>query len=64
MQLYPNARLLVAFKEDLTRDRRKVANRKIASGEWDSIIVTHSSFERIGLSRDYRKVPSRANRRI
>jgi N12 class adenine-specific DNA methylase len=55
MQLYPNARLLVAAKEDLTRDRRKMLTAKIASGEWDGIIVTHSSFERIGLSRDYQE---------
>ena len=43
MQLYPNARLLVAAKEDLTRDRRKLLTAKIASGEWDGIIVTHSA---------------------
>ena len=42
MQLYPNARLLVATKEDLARDRRKLLTAKIASGEWDGIIVTHS----------------------
>ena len=53
MQLYPNAKLLVAAKEDLGRDRRKVLTAKVASGEWDGIVVTHSSFERIGLSRDY-----------
>src|SRR5262249_3570629 len=52
MQLYPNARLLVATKDDLARDRRKLLTAKIASGEWDGIILTHSSFERIGMSRD------------
>jgi len=55
MQLYPNARLLVAAKEDLTRERRKMLTAKIASGEWDGIIVTHSSFERIGMSREYQE---------
>jgi N12 class adenine-specific DNA methylase len=55
MQLYPNAKLLVAAKEDLSRDRRKHLTAKIASGEWDGIIVTHSSFERIGMSRDYQE---------
>ncbi len=55
MQLYPNAKLLVAAKEDLTRDRRKFLTAKIASGEWDGIIVTHSSFERIGMSQDYQQ---------
>jgi N12 class adenine-specific DNA methylase len=53
MQLYPTAKLLIASKEDLTRDRRKFLTAKIASGEWDGIIVTHSSFERIAMSRDY-----------
>src|SRR5208337_2886184 len=52
-QLYPNARLLVAAKEDMTKERRKHLTAKIASGDWDGIIVTHSSFERIGMSRDY-----------
>jgi N12 class adenine-specific DNA methylase len=55
MQLYPNAKLLVAAKEDLSRDRRKHLTAKIASGEWDGIIVTHSSFERIGMSREYQE---------
>ena len=55
MQLYPNAKLLIAGKEDFTRERRKLLTAKIASGEWDGIIVTHSSFERIGMSRDYQE---------
>ncbi len=55
MQLYPNAKLLVAAKEDLTRDRRKFLTARIASGEWDGIIVTHNSFERIGMSRDFQE---------
>jgi len=54
-QVYPNAKLLVASKDDLTRDRRKHLTAKIASGDWDGIIVTHSSFERIGMSRDYQE---------
>jgi Type III restriction enzyme, res subunit/N-6 DNA Methylase len=45
MQLYPNAKLLVAAKEDLTRERRKFLTAKIASGDWDGIIVTHSSLK-------------------
>lgn len=55
IQLYPNAKLLVASKDDLRRDRRKVLTAKIASGEWDGIIVTHSSFERIGMSTEYQE---------
>jgi hypothetical protein len=55
MQLYPNAKLLVAAKEDLARERRKFLTAKVASSEWDGVIVTHSSFERIGMSRDYQE---------
>lgn len=55
MQLYPNAHLLIASKEDMTRDRRKFLTAKIASGNWDGIVVTHSSFERIGMSKDYQE---------
>src|SRR5204862_5362258 len=55
MHLYPNARLLVAGKEDLTRERRKFLTAKIASGDWDGIIVTHSSFERVGMSRSHQE---------
>lgn len=55
MQLYPNARLLIAGKDDLTRERRKFLTAKIASGDWDGVIVTHSSFERIGMSRGYQE---------
>jgi N12 class adenine-specific DNA methylase len=53
VQLYPNAKLLIATKDDLARDRRKVLTAKMAGSEWDGIVVTHSSFERIGMSRDY-----------
>jgi len=55
MQLYPNARLLIAAKEDFTRERRKLLTAKMASGAWDGILTTHSSFERIGMSRDYQE---------
>ncbi len=55
LQFYPNAKLLVAAKEDLARDRRKFLTARIASGEWDGIVVTQSSFERIGTSRIYQE---------
>ena len=41
MRLYTNARPLVSSKEDLARDRRKMLTAKLASGDWDGIIVTH-----------------------
>src|SRR5262249_10807040 len=53
MQLYPNATVLMASKEHFTREKRKLLTARIASGEWDAIITTHSSFERIGMSHEY-----------
>ena len=53
--LYPNAKLLLAGKDDFTKERRKSLTAKIASGDWDAIIVTHSSFERIGMSKEYQE---------
>ena len=55
MQWYPNAKVLIATKEDFTKDRRKMLTAKIATGDWDAIIVTHSSFERIGMSKEYQE---------
>jgi N12 class adenine-specific DNA methylase len=52
---YPTAKLLVAGKEDFTKERRKHLTAKIAASDWDAIIVTHSSFERIGMSRRYQE---------
>lgn len=55
LQLYPNARLLIAGREDMGRDRRKLLTAKIASGDWDGIVVTHSGFERVGMSREFQE---------
>ena len=65
MQLYPNAKLLVAAKEDLTRERRKLLTAKIASGDWDGIIVTHSVVRADRhVARLPGEVPAGADRRI
>jgi hypothetical protein len=55
LHVYPNARVLVAAKEDFTKERRKHLTAKISTGDWDAIIVTHSSFERIGMSRKFQE---------
>ncbi|MFL5330500.1 MAG: DEAD/DEAH box helicase family protein [Gemmataceae bacterium] len=55
LQLYPNARLLLAGKDDLARQKRKHLTAKIATGDWDGVLVTHSSFERIAMSRGYQE---------
>ena len=53
--LYPNANLLVASKDDLAQNRRKLFTAKVASGEWDGVIMTHSSFSKIGMSPEYQR---------
>ncbi|MCB0208660.1 MAG: DEAD/DEAH box helicase family protein, partial [Anaerolineae bacterium] len=52
-QLYPNAKLLVASKEDLSKANRQLFTAKAASGAWDGIIMTHASFEKIGMSPEF-----------
>ena len=51
LALYPGANILVATKEDFERERRKTLMSRIATGNWDAVIVTHSGFEKIPLSR-------------
>jgi N12 class adenine-specific DNA methylase len=50
MQLYPQARILAASVEDLAREKRRMLIAKIATGDWDAVIVSRSAFERIPLS--------------
>jgi N12 class adenine-specific DNA methylase len=52
LTLYPGANILVAGKEDFESQNRKKLFSRIATGNWDAIIVTHSGFERIPLSQD------------
>ncbi|MDR2946024.1 MAG: helicase, partial [Candidatus Adiutrix sp.] len=47
--LYPQANILVADKADFTRENREKLFAKIATGDWDAVIVAHSSFKKIGL---------------
>jgi N12 class adenine-specific DNA methylase len=50
VRLYPNASVLMASKEDLEGDRRRELVSRIATGDWDAVVITHSSFERIKMS--------------
>lgn len=50
--LYPAAHILVATNRDLSKENRRKFFGRIASGEWDGIIVTHSQFSRIPISPD------------
>lgn len=50
VRLYPNAAVLMAGKEDLEGERRRELVSRIATGDWDAVVITHSSFERIRMS--------------
>lgn len=48
--LYPAANILVATNKDMSKANRRKFFARIASGDWDGIIVTHSQFSRIPVS--------------
>ena len=50
--LYPNARILVATRKDFEKSRRKRFCSKIATGDYDIIVIGHSQFEKIPLSAE------------
>ncbi len=52
LRLYPNANILVAGKKDFESKKRKRLMSRIATGEWDAVIVGHSSFGKIPISSD------------
>lgn len=56
MQLYPAANILIADKNDFETKNRKRFVSKIATGEWDAVIIGHSQFERIPMSKEYQKL--------
>ena len=52
LTLYPSANILAATREDFEKDKRRELMSRIATGNWDAIIVTHSGFEKIPMSED------------
>lgn len=53
MRLYPGANVLAVSKEDFTKDRRKLLFSRIATGDWDAVIVAHSQFTRISVPAEF-----------
>ncbi|WP_051265218.1 hypothetical protein [Nakamurella lactea] len=60
LQLYPQARVLAAGKDDVTKDRRRDLIARIATGDWDGIVITHKSFQRIAVSPEFEAEYTRA----
>ena len=52
LRLYPGANILVATKKDFEPANRKRFCSRIATGDYDAVIIAHSQFEKIPLSRE------------
>ena len=52
LRLYPSAKLLVASKKDFETARRKKFCARIATGDYDAVIIGHSQFEKIPVSAE------------
>jgi len=52
LQLYPTARILVADKDRLSKERRKEFVARCATGDWDGIVFTQSGFARLPVGPD------------
>jgi N12 class adenine-specific DNA methylase/predicted RNA methylase len=50
LRAYPGANILMASKDDLVGDKRRTLLSRIATGDWDGVLITHASFERIKMS--------------
>lgn len=50
LKLYPSANILIATKKDFQKENRKRFISKIATGDYDAIILGHTQFERLPLS--------------
>ena len=56
LQLYPSANILVATKKDFETKNRKKFCARIATGDYDAIIIGHSQFEKIPMSRERQEI--------
>ena len=52
LQLYPNAKILVATARDFTAENRKEFCSKIATQDWDAVIMGYTQFEKISISKE------------
>ncbi|RRR61644.1 helicase [Streptococcus suis] len=55
MELYPAANIMVATKKDFEPANRKRFVGRIATGEYDAVIIGHTQFEKIPMSREYQE---------
>lgn len=55
LRFYPGKKVLITSKSDFTKNNRKRFVAKIATGNYDAIIIGHSQFEKIPMSPEYRE---------
>lgn len=55
MQLYPSANIMVADKKDFEPKNRKRFIGRIATGEYDAVVIGHTQFEKIPMSKEYQE---------
>ncbi len=55
LQLYPTANILVTRKKDFEKQNRKKFCSRIATGDYDAIIMGHTQFEKIPMSKEYQE---------
>ena len=55
MQLYPSANIMVADKKDFELRNRKRFIGRIATGEYDAVVIGHTQFEKIPMSKEYQE---------
>lgn len=53
LRLYPGANVLAVTKEDFAKDRRKLLFSRIATGDWDAVIIAHSQFTRVAVPVEF-----------
>jgi N12 class adenine-specific DNA methylase len=51
-KIYPTANILAATKKDFAKQNRRRFCARIATGEWDAVIIGHSSFEKVPMSSE------------
>lgn len=55
LNLYPAANILIATERDFTKNRRRQFITRIATGDYDCIVMSHSQFEKIPISKERRE---------
>ncbi len=53
VKLYPGARVLAPTERDFEKERRQRLFARISTGDWDAVIIAHSSFKKLAVSPEY-----------